>query len=166
MLDAAEAFRDNPHVVFLMIGGGHLFSQLALAAKARGLERSFKFFDYQTHEVLKYSLCVPHVHWISLRREVEGLIVPSKFLGIAASGRPMIAITSKNGEVARLVQRFDCGFVVEPGDTKSLVDALVTLKGNSNLAEAMGQRARQMLEAHFTRRQALQRWSAALDAVL
>jgi hypothetical protein len=42
--------------------------------------------DYQDRAVLKFSLCVPDVHWISLKPEVEGLIVPSKIYGIVTIG--------------------------------------------------------------------------------
>jgi colanic acid biosynthesis glycosyl transferase WcaI len=44
----------------------------------------------------------PDAHWISLKPQLEGLIVPSKFYGIAAAGRPIIAITAKDGEIAHL----------------------------------------------------------------
>jgi hypothetical protein len=42
------------------------------------------------------------------RPELEGIIVPSKFYGIAAAGRPVIAISAKDGEIARLVERNAC----------------------------------------------------------
>jgi hypothetical protein len=46
-------------------------------------------------------LNVPDVHWLSLIPQLEGLIVPSKFYGIAAAGKPIIIIGDKNGEIAR-----------------------------------------------------------------
>jgi hypothetical protein len=46
--------------------------------------------------------CVPDAHWISLKPQLEGLMVSSKFYGIAAAGRPNIAITAKDGEIAHL----------------------------------------------------------------
>jgi hypothetical protein len=54
-------------------------------------------------------LAVADVHWLSLNPKLEGLIVPSKFYGIAAAGKPTIIIGDKNGEIARLVQRRGCG---------------------------------------------------------
>lgn len=39
--------------------------------------------------MLKYSLGVADVHWISLKPELEGLIVPSKFYGVAAAGKQL-----------------------------------------------------------------------------
>jgi len=114
---------------------------------------------------LKYSLCVADVHWISQRPELEGLIVPSKFYGIAAAGRPVIAITAKNGEIARLVRQHDCGVVIDPGDAKALVRVLVMLSSDIEKTVAMGARARAMLDAHFTQRRAFERWQRLLEAI-
>jgi colanic acid biosynthesis glycosyl transferase WcaI len=164
VLTAAERLRNNPDVVFLCTGGGHLFKQLAKCVRERDLG-NFRFMDYQDQALLKFSLSVPDVHWISLRPEIEGLIVPSKFYGIAAAGRPIIAICAKDGEIPRIIERYDCGVVVEPGDVDSLVACILRLSKDSGLRTAMGQRARAMLDAHFSRAQALERWELLLRDV-
>ena len=94
--------------------------------------------DYQDQAVLKFSLCVPDVHWISLRPEVEGLIVPSKVYGIAAAGRPVIAICAKNGEISKMVEQYQCGVVVEPGNVGALVDSILQLSNDMALRAKMG----------------------------
>jgi colanic acid biosynthesis glycosyl transferase WcaI len=166
VLAAAERLGNNPRIVFLVIGGGYQLSHLAQIVKSRGLDRIFRFVAYQNPDLLKYSLCVPDVHWISLKPELEGFIVPSKFLGIAAAGRAMIAITAKDGEIARLVQQFQCGAVIEPGNADALVEIILTLSGNAELTAAMGRRAREMLDAHFTRQQAFERWRGVLETIM
>jgi colanic acid biosynthesis glycosyl transferase WcaI len=125
----------------------------------------FRFFPYQDQALLKYSLCVADVHWISLRPELEGLVVPSKFYGVAAAGRPIIAISAKDGEIARLVEQHGCGLVIEPGNAQALAEALSRLSTDSERIADMGVRARAMLEAHFTRRQAFDRWREVLDQI-
>jgi len=114
---------------------------------------------------LKYSLCVADVHWISLRPELEGLVVPSKFYSITAAGRPVIAITAKNGEIARLVEEYGCGLAIEPGNADALAEVLMFLSNDNERVAAMGRRARAMLEAHFTRRQAVERWRQVLENI-
>jgi len=113
--------------------------------------------------VLPLSLNVPDVHWLSLIPQLEGLIVPSKFYGIAAAGKPIIIIGDKNGEIARLVQQHHCGMVIAPGDAEALADALRLLSNAPEAVSEMGSRARTMLDAHFTRQKALARWSGLLD---
>ena len=123
---------------------------------------SFRFLPYQDRDRLKYSLGAPDVHWLSLRPELEGLIVPSKFYGIAAAGRPIIAITAPAGEIARLVETHRCGLCIEPGNGAQLADTILDLQKNPQAVVEMGQRARAMLDAHFTRRVALAAWSRLL----
>jgi colanic acid biosynthesis glycosyl transferase WcaI len=165
VLEASERLRHNHHIVFLFIGGGHHLDELAHLVKQRGLSQTYRFVPYQDDATLKYSLGVPDVHWISLRPEFEGLIVPSKFYGIAAAGRPMIAITAKDGELARLIEQHQCGLVVEPGNVGALEKALVLLSADNQLCTTMGTRARTMLDAHFTRRRAFELWRRLLTKV-
>src|SRR5207248_628607 len=74
VLGAAERLRANPQIVFLFIGGGHSFAELAQRVKELQLEPMFRFLPYQDRALLKYSLGVPDVHLLSLRPELEGLI--------------------------------------------------------------------------------------------
>ena len=165
VLAAGERLCLNPRIVFLFIGSGHRMDELAQIVKARGLESTFRFLPYQDRALLKYSLSVPDLHWISLKPALEGLIVPSKFYGVAAAGRPIIAITAQNGEIARLVREHNCGLIVEPGQADALATALTRLSTDAQSLAAMGARARAMLDARFTRQHALDRWSDMLNRV-
>ena len=165
VLDASERLRDNPRIVFVFIGGGHLWEELVGAVKQRKLEQQFRFFPYQKQELLKYSLAAADVHWISLRPDLEGLIVPSKFYANAAAGRPVIAIAAKDGEIARLVKQYSCGLVIKPGNADALADALLSLSTDDERVSQMGRNARAMLEAHFTCRQAFATWQRLLENI-
>ena len=163
VLAAAERLRNEPRVAFLMIGGGKRFAELSAAVQARGLAGAFRFLPYQARTLLSYSLGVADVHWVSLDPRLEGLMVPSKFYGIAAAGKPVIVIGDPNGELAQLVQGNDCGVAIAPGDSEALTATLRRLSHAPQTVSKMGARARQMLDAHFTRRQGLARWRRLLD---
>jgi glycosyltransferase involved in cell wall biosynthesis len=165
ILTAAERLKENPRIIFLFIGGGKKLDQVGQCVKKRGLGKSFRFVTYQERSLLRQSLGVADVHWLSLKPELEGLIVPSKFYGIAAAGRPLIVITARDGEIARLVRQHDCGVVIEPGAVDTLVTTLVGLCHDEETRDRMGARARLMLDAHFTRRHAFGRWQQVLDAI-
>jgi glycosyltransferase involved in cell wall biosynthesis len=165
VLAAAERLRGNSRIVFTFVGGGHLLDDLVRVVKQRGLKQLFRFFPYQDQARLKYSLCVADVHWISLRPALKGLVVPSKFYGIAAAGRPVIAICRKDGEIARLVDQHGCGLVIEPGDANGLAEALSHLSKDTQCVAAMGGRARAMLETDFPRREAFAKWRSLFDHI-
>jgi colanic acid biosynthesis glycosyl transferase WcaI len=163
VLGAAERLRDEPRVAFLMIGGGKRFAELSAAVQTRGLAGAFRFLPYQARTLLSYSLGAADVHWVSLDPRLEGLIVPSKFYGIAAAGKPIIVIGDPNGELGRLVQRNACGFAIAPGDSEALAATLRQVLNAPQTVSEMGDRARKMLDAHFTRRQGLARWRQLLN---
>jgi glycosyltransferase involved in cell wall biosynthesis len=163
VLAAAERLRGEPRVVFLMIGGGKRFAELSAAVKARGLSGAFRFQPYQARTLLSYSLGAADAHWVSLDPRLEGLMVPSKFYGIAAAGKPIVVIGDPNGELAQLVRRNDCGFAIARGDSEALTAALRQLLDAPQTISEMGNRARKMLDADFTRNQGLARWRRLLD---
>ena len=148
VLAAAERLRDESRIAFLMIGGGKRFEELAAAVQARGIAGSFRFLPYQARTLLSYSLGAADAHWVSLDPRLEGLMVPSKFYGIAAAGKPIIVIGDPNGELARLVQRHDCGFAIAPGESETLAATLRRLSeapqhgfGNGRAGAANARRA-------------------------
>jgi glycosyltransferase involved in cell wall biosynthesis len=165
VLAAAEYLCNQPRFVFLCIGGGNNLAELARRVRKRKLEHLFRFLPYQDRVMLKYSLSVADVHWISLKPELEGLMAPSKVYGIAAAGRAILAITAEDGELADLIQRNRCGIVFRTGDGRALADALISLDADKARVDEMGYRARMMLDKHFTRRRSFERWRTLLEAV-
>jgi glycosyltransferase involved in cell wall biosynthesis len=160
---AAEQFKGRNDVTFLFIGGGHHVGALKAEAKSRGIEDLLQFQPYQAREVLSQSLSVPDVHWLSLRPELEGLIVPSKFYGIAAVGRPVINVGAQDGEVAFLILRHQCGVTIQPGDGAGMAAAIARFVGDPATLQAFGQNGRRMLVDHFSKDRAMARWGSLLE---
>jgi glycosyltransferase involved in cell wall biosynthesis len=164
VLAAAERLRHDRRIVFLFIGGGRI-EELRRRIGERGLQQQFRFAPYQDRDALKYSLTLPDLHWLSLLPALEGLVFPSKLYGIAAAGRPFVAVAAGDGEIADLTRQYGCGVVVEPGDADGLAALVTRLASDPSSLAVMGSRARQMLDAAFTRDLAFQRWRAVLDSI-
>jgi colanic acid biosynthesis glycosyl transferase WcaI len=165
VMAASHLLKDHDRIVFVCIGGGHRLNDLKCRVELQGLSRKFQFYPYQQRDMLKYSLGISDIHWISLKPELEGLLFPSKFYGVAAAGRPMVAVAAETGEMAQLVNEHGCGIVVKPGDGESLARAIVDLSTDNERRADMGRRARQMLESHFSRHHALESWRALLESL-
>jgi colanic acid biosynthesis glycosyl transferase WcaI len=165
MVAAAQRLRHRQDLQFLFIGGGFQYSALMDALRQRGLEDLVVFKPYRDQSELANSLSVADAHWLSLRPEFEGLIVPSKFYGIAAVGRPVISIADPNGEIARLVDAFGCGSIIMPGDSPALVQLLESMMANRALGAEWGRNARTMIEAHFSRRLAIGKWRDLIQSL-
>ena len=151
-------------VMFLFVGGGAKWAKLEREATRRTLT-NFRVRPYQPKGQLSETLGVGDVHLVSLDPRLEGLIVPSKFYGIAAAGRPTIFIGSRDGEIARILQECGCGFTVTPGDGEALTERILALAGDRDLCAALGGRARMAFERQWDKERALAEWEALLQAV-
>jgi glycosyltransferase involved in cell wall biosynthesis len=161
LFGAAERLRDQDHIKFLFVGGGRHSDGLRRRAREAGLA-NFVFQPYQPRERLAQSLAVPDVHWLSLKPQMEGLIVPSKYYGIAAAGRGAIVVGSPDGELGALVRNEGGGLAVAPGDVAGLTQAIRSLEADRAACAAMGRQARDNLEARFTKASSLERWEKLL----
>jgi glycosyltransferase involved in cell wall biosynthesis len=164
MLDAMmrlEAQGVDHKITWLFIGGGALYRRLRREVEQRGLT-SVRFEAYQPRDRLAESLSVADVHIVSLRPELEGLIVPSKFYGIAGVGRPTIFIGDPQGEIASILARLDCGRTVAAGDGAALARTVLEMAADRRGCEAMGERARCAFEQEFDMRTAIARWDKLL----
>jgi colanic acid biosynthesis glycosyl transferase WcaI len=150
-----------PNLRWLFIGGGAGLEAMKQEVHNRRL-KTVLFRPYQPAERLSETLSLPDVHLISLRPALEGLIVPSKYYGIAAAGRPAIFVGDTEGEIARVIEESATGFVVREGDKEGLIRAVLALWSDPGLAEAQGKAARQLFEARFDFPHALAKWQTAI----
>jgi glycosyltransferase involved in cell wall biosynthesis len=161
VLQAAEQLKLETDVVFLFIGGGNQKSYLENETIKRALTQVV-FKPYQDREALPDSLGVADVHLVSLRPELEQFILPSKFYGIAAAGRPVIFIGDPGGEIAGIIRTAHCGAVVRPQESVELARIVRRLRDDEKLRSEWGSNARQLIEDRYSRRQALNLWRSLL----
>lgn len=164
ILRAAERLKRREQIMFLLVGGGRGMEDLKREVRERGLKNVI-FRPYQPREVLSKTLAVADVHWLSLRPEFDGLLLPSKFYGIAAAGRPIIVIGSGDGELARIVTQTGCGVAVEVHNDEKLAGLLSAMADEPECCRQMGARARALVEARFGKAEAFDRWRKLLAAL-
>ena len=163
ILSAAEKLKSAANIIFLFIGGGAQRDRIEGEARRRGLA-NIMFKPYQPREQLMLSLSVPDIHLISLNPALEGLIVPSKFYGVAAAGRPTLFIGSKNGEIPRILRKAQCGFSIEIGQAEEASRIIRELADHHATCLLLGMRARALFDQRFDTRHAMQAWEAVIAA--
>jgi glycosyltransferase involved in cell wall biosynthesis len=161
LVGAAEKLRSDDQIAFLFIGGGVKMDELKSLVEQRGLP-NFNFLPYQPREQLEDSLAAADVHLVSLVPSLEGLVVPSKFYGILAVGRPVLFIGDSDGELSRVIGASRCGLVAAEGNSAALLDAIKNLANDTQRRSAMGLAARELLCARFSAKRALAAWTELL----
>lgn len=150
---------------FLFIGGGYYYDVLRERTQELGLNNCH-FRPYQARSILCESLNVPDVHLVFLRPELEGFVVPSKFYGIAAAGKPTINVGDPEGEIGRLVCENQCGISVAAGDKGGLAEAINLYVSDPSLRLRHGDNARGLFERRYNSEYSKQAWSELLGRVV
>lgn len=167
ILGAADMLRDDRKIRFLFTGGGHYLDYIEAETQRRALP-NVTIKPFQPAWRLKETLALPDLHLVSLLPALEGLIVPSKFYGIAAAGRPTIFLGNPSGEVAGLLRNAFCGATVAVGNVQALANCISALRRSPAMRELWSGNARTLFMQRFDRSLAVARWSDtiadALDA--
>jgi len=164
LVGVANSVKNEKNIVFVIIGGGALYKEFKKQTTDLALNNVF-FQPYQPKDVLPYSLTLPDLHIISLQPELEGLIVPSKFYGIIASGRPVLYIGDTKGEIPEILHANGCGKSVNIGDVDSAVKFIEQLFTDRDLAISMGESSRHLFDEKFNKKLSLKSWGDLLSSL-
>lgn len=165
LINTAIELSSNEKIAFLIIGGGAQYDSIKSKVEKLNLN-NFIFKPYQSHDQLQYSLTLPDLHVISLLPELEGLIVPSKFYGIAASGRPVLYIGSCDGEIPRIIKNYECGKTIEIGDYSTSVSYIEDLVSNNELALKAGVSCRKLYDEVYNKKNSFKSWLEVLEPLM
>lgn len=164
VLSAIKALVAEKDILFLFIGHGERRREIQGFCDREKLP-NVRLLDYQAREELLYSLNACSTSLITLRNGMEGLILPSKFYGILATGKPILYIGPKGCDIAGILTEFQCGFTVMPGDVEGLIQAIRRLRDHPDLCAQMGKRGREVLLTRFTRQKSTSKYHCLLMQV-
>ena len=164
VINAAEKLKNEKDIVFLFIGGGIKLEELAQEVFIKGLD-NFIFKDYQPRESLRYSLGLANVHLVVLDKSMEGMIVPSKFYGACAAGKPVIFIGDSKGEIPGILNSTESGVAVDQENDKRLSEVILEFKNDNELEKNMGANAWRISNERFSMDMAFSEWEKTLQRV-
>jgi colanic acid biosynthesis glycosyl transferase WcaI len=144
LLGAAEILR-NENVGLLFIGDGA--HREALEAEARRCG-NVRFLPFRAAEQVPHVMMAGDVHIVTVRRGLEGVVVPSKIYGILAAGRPVLALADPRSDAARIVSESGCGLAVDPDDPVGAARAIRDLRADPARLLEMGRRARETAQRY------------------
>jgi colanic acid biosynthesis glycosyl transferase WcaI len=128
----------NEGVGLVFVGDGAQRAQVEAAAAGSG---NIRFLDFFPANKIPSVLAAADAHVITVKRGLEGVVVPSKMYGILAAGKPIVAVAPEETDVVSLgIQR---GFAVaaDPDRPAEVVDAVRALASDPAKVKAMGDAA-------------------------
>lgn len=151
---------DYPKILFVLCGEGSAKKRLIKLAEGMC---NIRFLNLQPSERLNALLNLASVHLLPQIPDAADLVMPSKLLGMCASGQPVIGTVHHGTQVAELLK--DCGVVVSPGDVTALSNAIVYLASHPEQCHKLGQAARQLTIDCWHKEKILQQFEQKLVAL-
>ncbi|MEA2656507.1 MAG: colanic acid biosynthesis glycosyl transferase WcaI, partial [Chloroflexota bacterium] len=147
ILEAADALRSRPDIVFLLVGDGPEKARMIESATSGGLA-NIRFVDRQPVTAMPALFASCRATVVPLRKgELFKSTRPSKIFPALACERPVIL--SGEGESAQLLVEHRCGIVVPPEDGAGFAEAVRRLADHPEEAREMGRRGRTMVEREY-----------------
>jgi glycosyltransferase involved in cell wall biosynthesis len=106
------------------------------------------------------------IHLVSLRQEWSGLVVPSKFFGALAAGRPVLFAGPRDAAIARWIEEHGVGWVLAPGSQEEVAARLRSLASAPGALEELQRHCHHVYHQHFSRRRVMDDWHQELLAML
>jgi glycosyltransferase involved in cell wall biosynthesis len=144
LLKAAEILRnENTGVVF--VGDGA--NRAAMQSSVNG-SPNVRFLPFRPASEIPHVMMAGDLHIITVKRGLEGVVVPSKLYSTLAAGRPVLVVAPLECDAARIVRESGCGIAVDPDDPNAVAEAIRELRDDPKRLAEMGQRARETSEKY------------------
>ena len=150
ILEGAQRLQQYKDLQFYFVGGGTRQSEIEAYCRQHQLG-NITILPYHPPSQMNQIISAADVSLITLRKGMEGLIVPSKLYGIMAGESPIIVIQSADNEIGDTICSANCGFIMPDYDVALFCQKILYLYNHPNEKEALGRNARQYFMKHFTR---------------
>jgi glycosyltransferase involved in cell wall biosynthesis len=158
LIEAAKILR-NENIGFVFVGDGAQKRKLQEAAKHLS---NVRFLPFRPAAQIPLVMAAGDVHLITIRRGLEGVVVPSKLYSTLAAGRPVLAVAAENSDAARITTRSGCGLAADPDDPAAVAAAILRMRDDPRGLAEMGERA-QGVASRYTRQNELERFRGVLE---
>jgi colanic acid biosynthesis glycosyl transferase WcaI len=128
-------------VGLVFIGEGAMKTQVE--AMAQG-SRAIRFLPFRPASEIPLVLSSGDMHVVTVKRGLEGVVVPSKLYPTLAAGRPVLGVAPEETDVVRIIRRAGCGLAADPDDPTSVAGAIRSVLHDSEHLQNMAHRAREI----------------------
>jgi glycosyltransferase involved in cell wall biosynthesis len=161
IVKCSEKLRDNSEFHFIFLGGGVKKKWLEKKIEQKNLT-NVTLLPPRPRSEQNIFLNACDVALVSLVKNMWGVSMPSRTYNILAVGKPILALTEANSEVARVIQEDDLGWIVSPNNPEKLFQTIIEISRKRPQLTAMGIRARNAAIEKYSVEIAVQKYKKAL----
>lgn len=162
MQTLVDHYKQEKSLVFLFIGGGKYYNDIKEYSEKNMID-NVVFKPYQDKDMLNYSLSLADLNIVSLRPELEGLIVPSKFYGLASIGAPILFIGDDQGEIAIIIKQNQCGYSFRPDVEENIYQLIDELKSGESNTKLISDNLKRLYDTSYRPEVAYCKWLKVLE---
>jgi colanic acid biosynthesis glycosyl transferase WcaI len=130
---AQKLAKDGVGLVF--VGDG---AQKEKVQAAAGEATNVRFLPFFPGNKVASVLAAGDAHVITVKRGLEGVVVPSKLYGILAAGKPVVALAAAECDVVSLGKERGFGVAADPGNAEEFAQRVRELMGDASRIKQMG----------------------------
>jgi colanic acid biosynthesis glycosyl transferase WcaI len=158
LISAAQAL-SGEGVQLVFVGDG---AQRGAIEAAAGNAPNIRFLPFFPVEDVGSVLAAADAHVVTIRRGLEGVVVPSKMYGILASGRPMLVVAPEETDAARICREHGVGLWADPDKPAEVIAVVREMLEQPERLAAMGRAAR-AAATDYDRRKEWRKFVKAVD---
>jgi glycosyltransferase involved in cell wall biosynthesis len=163
LLDLARRLRGSGvHLAFSIRGNRAHSVRAAITAE----DVNINFVDFAPCAAVESRLAAADIHVVTLREEWTGTVVPSKFFGALAAGRPVLFCGSPRSAIAICIQQYGLGWVLSPGNTANIAETLIELLESPGELDRIKEHCFRIYREKFAKVLTLDRWDDQLRQLL
>jgi len=141
LLVAMRLLSGRGDILFHIAGGGSHFDALRVEC---GDMSNAVFEGFAPAEELSARLSIADISLVIFDGAFRDVLLPSKYAGILASGRPVLLISGAVSDISRDIERWGIGLQFGHGDGAAIADALAELAADPARVQRMGSNSRQL----------------------
>lgn len=149
---ARECRKKGINAAFCIAGYGNCYKEQTSTITEE--DTNIRLADLASEEELEKRLATADIHLVSLRDNWDGIVVPSKFFGSLAIGRPVIFSGPHKSSVSKWCQEYNVGITLD----KNTVRFLEQIENNTMNIESLKQNAYNTYQIHFSKNVVCNKW--------
>lgn len=149
-----------PGIVFAFSSRGNRMDEML--SELTPEDSNIRILPFASQEELADRLNAADIHLLSLKSHWAGIVVPSKFFGSLAAGKPILYSGAGNSCIAEWLRDFDLGLVLTPQNTAEMADKLIEYSQDPDILNQWKQRAYRIYHEQFSLEIVVNGWHALL----